>query len=180
MYSSKLAIKNSILEDYFRYIFPPEKEGGPCVVSACHPTGALIIALADASAFPFHIEGDHIVEVDIPWSRNATSAIDGHWVSFSKGAMSRINLALQAEFDIEFAGYYRKGEQLGMRKMDIIDAFILTRGLSAGTYDALHKRTYRKELKNQEKVRKQLLRRAYYINESIDYSGLKTNETSGD
>jgi hypothetical protein len=59
-----------------------------------------------------------------------------------------------------------------MRKMDIIDAFILSRGLIAESFDALSKRTYRKELRNQELVRKRLLRRAYYLNESINYTGL--------
>ena len=56
--------------------------------------------------------------------------------------------------------------------MDIIDAYIFSRGLAPESYDALHKRVYRREQKSREELKRKLLRKAYYINESINYSGL--------
>lgn len=173
MYDCTFIAKSALLADYLRYIFPPVLPDGPLKVSVTKPTGALMIALAEPSALPFSSEADHQVRLDLPWARNATAAMDNRWLFYTKASAARINLVLQAEFDLEFAGYYRRGEQLGIRKMDIIDAFILTRGLAAASYDALHKRVYRREQRTQERLRQQLLRKAYYINETIDYKGLE-------
>ena len=173
MYDCTFIAKSAILADYLRYIFPPDTPDGPLKVSVTKPTGALLTALAEPSALPFSSDADHQVRVDLPWARNAASVLEGHWLFYTKASSARINLALQAEFDLEFAGYYRRGEQLGIRKMDIIDAFILTRGLAATSYDALHKRVYRREQRTQERLRQQLLRKAYYIDETIDYKGLE-------
>lgn len=172
VYDCIFCAKNALLADFLIYLFPPDEKDGPLKVSSTCAAGALLIALAEPSAFPVEPEGAHRVRLDLPWVRNATSAIHSKWVAYSKSSTARINLALQAEFDLDFAGYYRKGEELGIRKRDIIDAFIFSRGLSPGTYDALHKRVYRREQKNQDDLRRKLLRKAYYINESIDYSGL--------
>lgn len=174
MYSAIISVESQMYADYLRYLFPPEKEGGSCVVSTTHPTGALMVAFAKASDMPVEATGDHLVQVDIPWYRNATSSIENHFIYFDKSATARINLALKAEFELEFAGYIRRGEECGMRKMDIIEAFIFTRGLTPENYDALHKRTYRKAQRNQERLKQKLLRKAYYINEQIDYKGLIT------
>ena len=172
MFQAVINIESGMYADYFRYIFPPVKPGGDCVISTSHPTGALIVALASASDTPVSVSGEHLVNVDIPWSKNATSSIENHFVYFDKGATARINLALKAEFDLEFTGYVRKGEACGMRKMDIIEAFIFTRNLAPENYDALHKRAYRKSVDSQERLKKRLLRKAYYIDERIDFKGL--------
>lgn len=174
MYSAILSIESQMYADYLRYIFPPEKDSDSCSISTTRPTGALITALAKASDTPVKVVGDHLVKIDIPWYRNVTSSIENHFIYFDKGATARINLALKAEFELEFAGYIQKGEECGMRKMDIIEAFIFTRGLTPENYDALHKRTYRKAQRNQERLKQKLLRKAYYINEQIDYKGLIT------
>ena len=121
---------------------------------------------------PCPVSGDHLVHLDIPWCRNATTSLTNHYVSFSKEAAARINLALKAEFDLDFAGYYRKGEDLQMRKMDIIEAYIFSRTLAPENYDAMHKRVYRNQQRAQEKVRQRLLRKAYYLNEAINFDGL--------
>lgn len=131
-----------------------------------------MVAFAKASDTPVEVSGEHLVKVELPWYRNATSSIENHFIYFDKGATARINLALKAEFELEFAGYVRRGEDCGMRKMDIIEAFIFTRNLTPENYDALHKRTYRKAQRNQERLKQKLLRKAYYINEQIDYKGL--------
>lgn len=174
MFQAVISIESQLYADYLRYIFPPDEGSDRCVISTTHPTGALMVAYAKASEKPVDVHGDHLVKVDLPWYRNATSAIENHFIYFDKGATARINLALKAEFELEFAGYIRRGEECGMRKMDIIEAFIFTRGLTPENYDALHKRTYRKAQRNQERLKQKLLRKAYYINEQIDYKGLIT------
>lgn len=173
MYEIELAVKSQMLADYLRWIFPPEEGSVLCRVSITHPTGALMVAMAQPAPLRAQVAGDHVVRLDLPQlHRRINSDQENHWLFYDKGATARINMVLGAEFDLEFTGYYRRGEQLGMRKMDIIDAFILSRGLGAETFDALSKRTYRREVRSQERIRQQLVRRAYYINESIDYTGL--------
>jgi len=173
MYEIELSVESQMLADYLRWIFPPDSGGTQCRVSITRPVGALMVAMAVPAALRAEVVGDHVVQLDLPQlHRRANADQENHWLYYDKSATAKINLALRAEFELEFAGYYRRGEQLGMRKMDIIDAFILSRGLAAGTYDALSKRTYRREQRSQEKIRQRLLRRAYYINESINYEGL--------
>mgnify|MGYP007069853037 CR=1 FL=1 len=173
MYEADIAVKSQMLSDYLRWLFPPGREGGPCQVSITHPTGALMVALAKPACMPVTPSADHVVKLDLPMlHRRANSGQENHWLFYDKGSTEQINMALEAEFDLEFAGYYRMGEQRGMKKMEIIDAFILSRGLAATSFDALSKRVYRREQRSQEKIRQRLLRRAYYINESINYAGL--------
>lgn len=173
MYEVELAVESQMLADYLRWIFPPEEGRGLCRVSITRPVGAMMVAMASPALMRVQVAGDHVVRLGLPQlHRRVNSDQENRWLFYDKSATAKINLVLGAEFDLEFAGYYRRGEQLGMRKMDIIDAFILSRGLAAGTFDALSKRVYRREQRSQEKIRQRLLRRAYYINESIDYTGL--------
>ena len=171
MYQAVINVDSQMLADFLRYIFPPVN-GSDCRVSTSRPVGALMTAYAQPSVMPCHVSGDHLVHLDIPWCRNATTSLTNHYVYFSKEATARINLALKAEFDLDFAGYYRKGEELQMRKMDIIEAYIFSRKLAPENYDAMHKRVYRNQQRAQEKLRQRLLRKAYYLNESINYDGL--------
>ncbi len=172
MYQCVLNCDSRMLADFLRFIFPPEEGTEACRVSTSRPVGALMVAYAQSSVLPFQVTGDHLVKLDIPWCRNATSSLTNHYVFFSKEASARINMALKAEFELDFAGYYRKGEELGMRKMDIVEAYIFSRHLAPENYDALHKRVFRNQLRAQEKIKQRLLRKAYYLNESIDFTGL--------
>lgn len=176
MYLSVISVESRMLADFLRYLFPPDEKSGALNVSARHPVGALMVAYARASDTPVNTTGDHLVEVDIPRYENATSSLKNHYVYFTKGATARINLAIRAEFDLDFAGYYRRGEELGMRKMDIIEAYIFSRKLAPENYDAMHKRVYRNQQRANERVKQRLLRRAYYLNESINYDGLTSNK----
>ena len=172
MYQCVLNCDSRMLADFLRYIFPPEDGSDVCRVSAARPVGALMVAFAQPSVMPFQVTGDHLVRLDIPWHRNAVTSLTNHYVYYSKEASARINLALRAEFDLDFAGYYRRGEELGMRKMDIVEAYIFSRHLAPEDYDALHKRVYRNQQRAQERIKQRLLRKAYYLNEAINYDGL--------
>ena len=58
---------------------------------------------------------------------------------------------------------------LRQRKEEIIEAFILSRKLfSAEYFESLHKRAYRRELKELEALKRKLTRRAYYIESLVD------------
>ena len=177
MYLSVISVESRMLADFLRYLFPPDEKSGALNVSARHPTGALMVAYAKASVTPVNTAGDHLVQVDIPFIHGATSSLTNHYVYFPKEATTRINLALRAEFELDFAGYYRRGEEFGMRKMDIIDAYIFSRKLAPENYDAMHKRVYRNQQRLQERMKQRLLRKAYYLNESINYDGLTADKT---
>lgn len=176
MYQSVINVESTMLADFLRYLFPPDEGSDLCRVSASRPVGALMVAFARPSLMPCPVSGDHLVGLDIPWYRNATTSLTNHHVYFSKEASARINLALKAEFDLDFAGYYRKGEELGLRKMDIVEAYIFSRRLAPDNYDALHKRAYRNQQRAQERIKQRLLRKAYYLNESINYDGLTNSK----
>ena len=177
MYQAVIKVDSQMLADFLRYIFPPVNGSEYCRVSASRPVGALMVAYAQPSVMPCPVSGDHLVHLDIPWCRNATTSLTNHYVFFSKEASARINLALKAELDLDFAGYYRKGEELGMRKMDIVEAYIFSRRLAPENYDALHKRVYRNQQRVQERIRLRLLRKAYYLNESINFDGLTSDKS---
>lgn len=176
MYQSVINVESQMLADVLRYLFPPAEGSELCRVSVSRPTGALMVAFARPALLPSEVTGDHLVMLDIPRYDNATTSLTNHYVYFSKEAVARINLALRAEFDLDFAGYYRKGDEMGMRKMDIVEAYIFSRHLAPETYDALHKRVYRNQQRAQERIRQRLLRKAYYLNESINYDGLTSNK----
>lgn len=176
MFQCVINAESQMLADFLRYIFPPEEGTDVCRVSVSRPTGALMVAFATPSLMPADVVGDHLVRLDIPRYDNAVSSLTNHYVYYSKEATARINLALKAEFDLDFSGYYRRGESMGLRKMDIVEAYIFSRKLAPGTFDTLHKRVFRNQLRSQERIKQRLLRKAYYLNESIDYTGLNLDE----
>ena len=88
--------------------------------------------------------------------------------------MIQLNKALQAVFDLDFMGYYRKGQAAEFAKKDIVEAFVVSRKLVSADYvEALNKRAYRRQQRAAASLVKKLLRKSYYIDESIDDSGLK-------
>lgn len=172
MFSAAIHIDDHLLSDFFRYLFPPDSKGGPCVVSVAHPVGALMVALAEASPAGADTSGEGWIPVDLPKYSNATTSLVNHYVQFSAESASRILLALKASFELDFQGYYRRGEQLGIQKKDIIEAYIFSRGLAPEEFSAMHKRVYRRQQRAREDIRRRLVRKAYYIDESINYQGL--------
>ena len=83
-------------------------------------------------------------------------------------------MALRSYFDLDFTGYYRRGEGLKFSKKDILEGFITSRELLSKDYfEALGKRVYRAQEKQRALLMKKLQRKMYYIEESLDASGLK-------
>ena len=170
-----LRVDNEMLTDYIRYMFPASGEDGIPVVKTGTAFGELLIGHVRESERPVKIPaGDNVIELEIPVT-NATQSLANRFIYYSSGDMLRLNAALKALFDIDLQAFYMKAEGLGYRKKDIIDAFIIGRGLvSVDPYDAIHKRVYRREQEKRSKVSKILLRKVYYIYESVDMAGLNS------
>ena len=168
-----LKIDEVLLTDYIRFLFSGEKDSNNLKVSGSHPFGKLVIANVSVSPRPVSPpEGTNIVTLHLP-KQDATQDLANKFLYYTAGATARLNAALKATFDMDFHDYYQRGTDLGYQKKDIIDAFIISRKLcSVDPADALHKRTYRHELKKMEKYTAYLQRKANYIRESLDCTGL--------
>jgi len=81
----------------------------------------------------------------------------------------QLNISLRAYFELDFWEFVQRRKALRQRKEEIIEAFILSRKLfSAEYFESLHKRAYRRELKELEALKRKLTRRAYYIESLVD------------
>lgn len=167
-----LQLDSEMLTDYIRYIFNGDGTS-PLKISSSHEFGELLIAHARTSDRPVsRPDGNHVIEIELPMN-NATQSLANRFLYYSKADTKRLNMALHAIFNIDFQQYYLKGLELEFSKKDIVTAFITSRKLfSADVYDAIHKRAYRREVAKQQKLTKKLLRKVYYIDESINTTGL--------
>lgn len=94
----------------------------------------------------------------------------GRFLYFDREGQLRINDLLEVFFNIDFDRYYLQGIKLGMMKKDVIESFIIQRGLANlfGDNETLKKRQYRDELDLFKKRMEQLRKKAYYRNEKIE------------
>ena len=170
-------ITSRLLTDYLHYLFPSDNEG-VIKVSSVSNFGKLLIAHCRESERPVSkLQGENVVILDLPLIY-ATQSLSNKFIYYSASDLACLNLALSAIFDLDFTGYYRIGEKLNMQKKDIIEAFIISRQLvSMDYFDALHKRVYRQNQKYMEALTQKLIRRAYYIDETINTKGLR-NDTN--
>lgn len=171
-----LPVNEALLTDYLKYLFPTEKGSSCLKVSGACSFGKLLIANITTSDHPVSVpEGDNVIKLHIP-KQDCTQDLADKFLYFTKGSVCRLNAALKAVFDMDFHDYYQRGIDKGYQKKDIIDAFIISRKLcSVDPGDALHKRTYRHEMKKHQNRARYLSRKANYIQESLDTSGLNNN-----
>ena len=167
-----LRINNQLLADYLRYLFPPVDS--VLKVNSEHGMGKLLIAHCRVSSKPVpEVCDGSMVTLRLPLC-NATQSLEYKFLYYSNADTAQLNLALKAYFDLDFEGYYRRGENADFSKRDIVEGFIQSRKLiSSDNFDALHKRAYRKQLERHTILLRKLQRKAYYIDESLDTSGLK-------
>lgn len=165
-------VKNQMLADYLRYLFPPDD--GALRLNSEHAIGKLFIAHCHTADRPVPImHGDNIVMLRLPLC-NATQSLNNKFLYYSSADIAQLNLALKAYFDIDFMGYYRRGEAAEFSKRDIVEAFILSRRLiSSDNFDALHKRVYRRQQEQYATLQRKLQRKAYYIDESLNTKGIE-------
>lgn len=171
-----LPVNEALLTDYLKYLFPTEKGSSCLKVSGACSFGKLLIANITTSGHPVSVpEGDNVIKLHIP-KQDCTQDLADKFLYFTKGSVCRLNAALKAVFDMDFHDYYQRGIDKGYQKKDIIDAFIISRKLcSVDPGDALHKRTYRHEMKKHQNRARYLSRKANYIQENLDTSGLNNN-----
>lgn len=162
---------------YFGYLFPMEPGTGVYSVRCTHPVGELLVAHASISDRPLgDSEGELVALLDLPINP-ASKRLINKFIYYSASSTAAIMSALSAVFDIDFAGYYRKGDNLGYGRKDIVEAFIISRGLvQIDNSDALYKRVYRANQAQMRELTRRLLRRCYYLDESINLKGLKNEK----
>ena len=168
----QIKIEDQMYADYLRHLFAVENN--ILKVNSEHGMGRLLIAHCRVSAKPVsNLEGDGVITLRLPIVA-ATQNLQHKFLYYSAGDIAQLNLALRSYFDLDFTRYYRRGEGLEFSKKDILEGFITSRGLLSKDYfEALGKRVYRAQEKQRALLMKKLQRKMYYIEESLDASGLK-------
>lgn len=152
---------------FLSWLYTREEDGALAVRSDIF--GGLLEAHVRTAVLPVEApRGDNVFRLRLPVN-DVTRALEDKWVYYSKSDEAALNMALDSVFDMDFTGYYLRGQRCGFKKKDIVEAYIQSRGLSdIGGFDTLHKRVYRAELDSYNRLRTVLLRRLYYIDETID------------
>ncbi len=167
-----LKLDSQLLLDFFKFLFPIKD--GVCRITTTKPLGGQLIYYVRTSTKRIDVKGQYLVNIELPKSGSTTAYLENKWLYYTVNEMRLLNIALKDLFNIDFAAYYHRGEELGYKKKEIIDAYILSRGLyTIDPYDALSKRLYRKQQKDLKAKQSYLLRKAYYIQETIDLTLLK-------
>ena len=170
MATVKLKVTSKMHEDFLRWRYPPDESGSLAVRSDI--LGRLLVAHCRISDRPVASSEGSLTFV-LP-KGDAVKNLENKWLYYNAGDIVALNMAIAAVFDLDFSGYYRKGECLGIQKKDIVQSYIISRKLfSADNFDALHKRAYRKSQAALGSMTERLLRKLYYIDESIDFKALQ-------
>lgn len=167
--------ENRLLTDYIYYMAKRDdhKDKTALYLPSTSWFGSLLIASCRISQKPIRRpDGDNVICIRLPIN-DATQYLENHFIFISKADMARLNAALKSIFEIDLYTYYLKAKDLGIRKKDALEAFIISRGLnSVDRFDAMTKRIYRRETSALSNTTKILLRKINYINESINLDGI--------
>lgn len=161
-------VDDRIHMDYLAYLFERDTSGA-YIVTARNCFGKLIIGHTQtASLPPKEACGKFAVTFILPINE-ATQNFQNKFIYLSAQATKQLNISLRAYFELDFWEFVQRRKALRQRKEEIIEAFILSRKLfSAEYFESLHKRAYRRELKELEALKRKLTRRAYYIESLVD------------
>ncbi len=142
----KFRADNQLNLDYLRHIFDAAS-GKPIRLSLANDFGRMAIGFFKASDTPDDQPDDELtVTLVLPDHATTRSALTRH-IYYTAVDTKRLNMILDALFNIDLDTYYIQGIQAGMLKRDIIEAFILSRRLVSVDYtDTLSKRTFRTSL----------------------------------
>lgn len=164
----KFKVCDRLHYDYLTYLFARDS-AGRLVVSARQDFGKLVIShIKDTPLPPKELDGEWIATLLLP-QNEATQNFLNKFIYLSTQATEQLNKGLQAYFNLDFWEFVQRRNSLRERKEDIIEAFIVSRKLfSAECFDVLHKRAYRRELRDLQALKNKFLRRAYYIESLVD------------
>lgn len=170
----KLKFDTKLRLDYLGFLFPRIPGEDVYKVSTREPIGELLCARVRESWRPVaEPAGELVATLDLPLNP-ATRNVVNKFIYYSQADTVALMMAFSATFDLDFAGYYRKGESLGYGRKEIVEAFIISRNLvEVDCSDTLYKRVYRTSQRQMKSLTQRLLRRCYYLDESINLKGLK-------
>lgn len=173
----KLKFDSQLKLDYLGFLFPRISGETTYKVSTREPIGELLCARVKESPRPVaEPSGEMVATLDLPLNP-ATRNAAYKFIYYSQADTAALMMAISATFDLDFAGYYRKGESLGYGRKEIVEAFIISRNLvEVDCSDTLYKRVYRTSQRKMKNLTKKLLRRCYYLDESINLKGLKDDK----
>ena len=132
--------------DYLRHLFKAEPTG-PIRISLANDFGRMVVGLYKSSNIPIERAADELTVTLVLPRHRTTNAAQFHYAFLTDVDIKRLNMILDALFNIDLDAYFVQGIQAGMQKRDIIEAFIISRGLASQDYaDTLSKRAYRSSL----------------------------------
>lgn len=159
-------ICDGITLDFLGYIFPRDWETGEYKVSVTSIPGAAAAYLAlpsDHKVVPAPVKDSSIVTLRLPQVDDIRS-LSGKFAWYPPECERRINHLLKDYFDLDFYKYYMRGMEYGYRKQDIVEMYLVSRGMDPDeNWDALHKRVYRKEVRTIKDRMNTLQRKARYF-----------------
>lgn len=164
-------VANDMLKDYLRYMMAGNNQAPDDSIKINGATwfGALLIACIKTSPVPVHpaTSGKVAVRLELP-SSDSTATLNNKWLHITSSDTKRLNAALSSIFELDLFSYYERAKRLGIQKKDAVSTFIVSRQLiSKDVYEAIHKRIYRKEAAHLDDMQRRLVRKLYYIDESI-------------
>lgn len=148
--------------DYLRYLFDA-RPGEPIRITLANDFGRMAVGLYKVSDRPDDRPDDaQTVTLVLPRHQTTYAAMT-RYIYFTNVDTKRLNMILDALFNIDLDTYYLQGIQAGMPKRDIIEAFVVSRRLVSADYaDTLNKRTYRTSLSAIRRKADIILRKARY------------------
>jgi len=132
--------------DYLRHLFKAEPTG-PIRISLANDFGRMVVGLYKSSNTPIERAADELTVTLVLPRHRTTNAAQFHYAFLTDVDIKRLNMILDALFNIDLDTYFIQGIQAGMPKRDIIEAFVVSRNLVSGDYtETLGKRAYRTSL----------------------------------
>lgn len=169
----KFRTKDQLALDYLRYLFntPPEQ---PIRLTLANDFGRMAVGLYKFSEKPDDRPDDTMTATLVLPRHQITYAARTRYIYFTDVDIKRLNMILDALFNIDLDTFYLQGIQAGIPKRDIIEAFIISRRLVSADYaDTLNKRTYRSSLTAIRRKADIILRKARYHFSQIEPPPLK-------
>lgn len=165
-----LAIKKDLYRDYLQHVF--KLVDNVYHVSRSTDFGRMVCARISYRDKPMAPEStENICTLLLPASDSNRTA-SSKFLYIKKEDQLKLADEIEAIFNIDFDRYYLQGRKLGMEQKEIIQAFIVSRGLTKliGNIDMLKKREYREAVNLLAKHNEALLNKARYRNERIENS----------
>jgi hypothetical protein len=166
-----LFIRKDLYRQYFQALFPADQHGCHLITRDTDLGKAIHASIRYSDTRPV----DEVPEGSLCLRISRTSDYSkaaNRFLFFSRDDISRVNDLIEVYFNLDLDRYYLRGLKLGMQQKDVIESFILDRGLVNLLQDneTLKKRIYREQLNLLQHRTAQLLDKARYRNQKIGLS----------